>query len=242
MANLLFLDQDHARCVFQGLIIAGSAGLKDQFTECAVLSPVLVKSIARVLDVEYGGTSGLHAAISQVTDLLNGTRAVVEKKLAGKFLEEIATGELWTCGPQATVSALEEGAVETAIVWDKLKTQIVTISISNQAPSNQGGNSTAKVSNTRFAFVESDKAVVNLKTVEGEKVISKEPFIDWLIREASEHGSKVEILTDSTPESNQFCVGFGVGALLRFQVNCHGDEEEYQEGGNDLYEEEELVL
>jgi peptide subunit release factor 1 (eRF1) len=49
------------------------------------------------------------------------------------------------------------------------------------------------------------------------EIVSVTPLIEWLAQTQAETGSVIEIISDHTPETTQFCRAFGgVGAFLRF--------------------------
>ena len=46
------------------------------------------------------------------------------------------------------------------------------------------------------------------------------PVVEWLAEHFKEFGTKLEIVTNRSPEGSQFCRGFGgIGGLLRYQVD-----------------------
>ncbi len=51
-------------------------------------------------------------------------------------------------------------------------------------------------------------------------MIEKELFLDWVINNRKSFGVNVCLITDSTPEGDQFIKGFGgIGGILRYEVN-----------------------
>lgn len=96
-----------------GLILAGSAGFKNELMETDMLDKRLLPVICGVVDVSYGGENGLNEAITLSGDALQNVKFVAEKKLVSKFFEEIAldTGMI-VFGVEDTMRALELGAIE----------------------------------------------------------------------------------------------------------------------------------
>ena len=104
--------------------------LKDMFDQR------LAAKVIRTVDVSYGGENGFNQAIELVQDDLSNVKFVQEKKLiceldvwflkfitcfSGQYFDEISrdTGK-YCFAIGDTVSALEQGAVETLIIWENL--------------------------------------------------------------------------------------------------------------------------
>jgi peptide chain release factor subunit 1 len=105
-----------------GLVLAGSAGFKNELAETDMLDKRLGPVICAVLDVSYGGENGLSEAITLAGDALTNVKFVAEKKLVSKFFEEIAldTGMV-VFGVEDTMKALEVGALETMMLFEDLE-------------------------------------------------------------------------------------------------------------------------
>lgn len=104
-----------------GLVLAGSAGFKNELMETDMLDKRLHPIICAVVDVSYGGENGLNEAITLAADALSNVKFVAEKKLVSKFFEEIAldTGMI-VFGVEDTMRALELGALETVLLFEEL--------------------------------------------------------------------------------------------------------------------------
>ena len=68
-----------------------------------------------------GGENGFNQAIELSSDTLANVKFVQEKRLIGKFFDEISqdTGK-YVSGVADTLACLEMGAVDTLIVWEDL--------------------------------------------------------------------------------------------------------------------------
>jgi peptide chain release factor subunit 1 len=75
-----------------------------------------------VVDVSYGGENGFNQAIELSAEILANVKFIQEKRLIGKYFEEISqdTGK-YVFGIEDTLKGLEMGAVETLIVWENLE-------------------------------------------------------------------------------------------------------------------------
>jgi len=104
-----------------GLVLAGSAGFKNELMETDMLDKRLLSIIVGVVDVSYGGENGLNEAITLAADVLKNVKFVAEKKLVSKFFEEIALDtNMIVFGVEDTMKALEMGALETVLLFEDL--------------------------------------------------------------------------------------------------------------------------
>jgi peptide chain release factor subunit 1 len=78
-----------------GLILAGSADFKNELGKSEMFNPRLQAKVIKTIDVSYGGESGFNQAIEMYVVVLSDVKFVQEKKLIGKYFEEISqdTGE-----------------------------------------------------------------------------------------------------------------------------------------------------
>ena len=86
-----------------------------------MFDPRLRNIVIASLDVSYGQDNGLNQAISMASDAIGNVRFVQEKKVVGKFFENIAldTGMV-VFGIEDTMKALEVGALETMMLFEDI--------------------------------------------------------------------------------------------------------------------------
>ena len=106
----------------KGIIIAGSAQLKNNVVESDIFDKRLGAIVLGLLDVSYGQDMGLNHAITLGADMLSNVKFVHEKKIVGKFFESIAldTGMI-VFGVDDTMKALELGALETMLLFENIE-------------------------------------------------------------------------------------------------------------------------
>jgi len=106
----------------KGLIMAGSAQIKTNVYESDIFDARLKNIVLAQLDVSYGQDNGLNQAITMAADAMGNVRFVQEKKVVGKFFEQIAqdTG-MYVFGVADTMKALDLGALETMLLWEDLE-------------------------------------------------------------------------------------------------------------------------
>lgn len=105
-----------------GLVLAGSADFKKELSQSDLLDQRLATKILSVVDVSYGGENGFNQAVELTTETLAGVKFVREKRIVGKFFEEIAMDTRKYCyGVADTMRALEMGAVEKLLMYEDLE-------------------------------------------------------------------------------------------------------------------------
>ncbi|KAI5002294.1 hypothetical protein ZWY2020_026944 [Hordeum vulgare] len=121
LATQFFINPATSQPNVSGLILAGSADFKTELSQSDMFDQRLATKILKVVDVSYGGENGFNQAIEISAAVLSNVKFIQEKKLIGKYFEEISqdTGK-YVFGVDDTMAALEMGAVETLIVWENL--------------------------------------------------------------------------------------------------------------------------
>jgi len=180
--------------------------------------------VIKIVDIAYGGENGFNQAIELSADALRNVKFVHEKKIIGRFFEEIAKDSgKFSFGLKDTMDALEYGAVEILIIYENLEYNRLTLKdISNNmtykiVPKAQAGISKMKDDNG----------------VEFE-VIDDTPLTEWFLDNYKKFGSQMEIITDKSSEGNQFVKGFGgIGGILRYKMESTQLENDAEDAFNE---------
>lgn len=122
VATQLFITNDKPNIA--GLILAGSADFKTELSQSDMFDPRLQAKVIKLVDVSYGGENGFNQAIELAAESLQNVKFIQEKKLIGRYFDEISqdTGK-YCFGVEDTLRGLELGAVETLICWENLDIQ-----------------------------------------------------------------------------------------------------------------------
>lgn len=84
----LFITNDRPNV--EGLVLAGSADFKTELSQSDMFDQRLQAKIIKVVDVSYGGENGFNQAIDLASDSLANVKFIQEKKLIGKYFDEIS--------------------------------------------------------------------------------------------------------------------------------------------------------
>ncbi len=122
VAAQLFITNDKPNIA--GLILAGSADFKTELSQSDMCDPRLQAKVIKLVDVSYGGENGFNQAIELAAESLQNVKFIQEKKLIGRYFDEISqdTGK-YCFGVEDTLKALELGSVEILICWENLDIQ-----------------------------------------------------------------------------------------------------------------------
>lgn len=207
----MFITNDRPNV--SGLILAGSADFKTELGQSDMFDQRLQAKIIKVVDVSYGSENGFNQAIELSADTLQNVKFIQEKKLIGKYFEEISQDtNKYVFGVKETLEALKSGAVETLICWENL--DVTRYALRN---SQTGRDEVIHLTPVQ----EKDKShFVDKETGAELELVDSTPLLEWLANNYKTFGATLEIVTDKSQEGAQFVKGFGgIGALLRYSLD-----------------------
>lgn len=211
VAVQLFITNDKPNIA--GLVLAGSADFKTELSQSDMFDPRLQAKVLKLVDVSYGGENGFNQAIELSAEVLSNVKFIQEKKLIGRYFDEISqdTGK-YCFGVDETLKALEMGSVEILIAWENL--DIVRYILKNHSVDEERIlHLTPEQEKDRTHFTDKETGV-ELELVESM------PLLEWLANNYKTFGATLEIITDKSQEGSQFVKGFGgIGGLLRYRVD-----------------------
>lgn len=214
----LYISNDRPN--IEGLILAGSADFKTELGQSDMFDPRLQAKILKIVDVSYGGENGFNQAIELASEVLSNVKFIQEKKLIGRYFDEISQDTGKFCfGILDTLQALSMGAAETLIVWENLDINRYVL---------KNHNTDEEVTLQLTPEQEKDKTYfVDKETGVEYELVDKCPLLEWLANEYKTFGTTLEIVTDRSQEGSQFCKGFGgIGGILRYRVDFQSMEAE----------------
>lgn len=211
-----------------GIILAGSADFKNDLNQSDMFDNRLQSKVIKVVDVSYGGENGFNQAIELASETLSNVKFIQEKKLIGKYFEEISQDSGRVCyGIEDTLKALELGAAETLIVYENLDITRWVLKSSDASEIILHTSKPQEVDREMF---------MDKETGQEMEVIDQGAFLEWLAEKYKDFGAALEFVSDRSSEGNQFVKGFGgIGAMLRYKVNFEQladfeDEDEFYDG------------
>ncbi|KZS19786.1 Eukaryotic peptide chain release factor subunit 1 [Daphnia magna] len=211
VATQMFISNDKVTAA--GLILAGSADFKTELSQSDMFDPRLQVKIIKMVDISYGGENGFNQAIELAAESLANVKFIQEKKLIGRYFDEISqdTGK-YCFGVDDTLKALELGAVEILICWENLDIMRYMLKIpGTEATKVLHLTPEQQKDNTHFTDKESGTEM---------ELIESQPLLEWLANNYKSFGATLEIITDKSQEGSQFVRGFGgIGGILRYKVD-----------------------
>lgn len=206
-----FITNDKANVA--GLILAGSADFKNDLNQSDLFDNRLACKVIKVVDVSYGGENGFNQAIELSSETLGNVKFIQEKKLIGKYFDNISQDTGRICfGIDDTLKALELGAVETLIVFESLEITRWALKDSHGAE--------IILHTTKEQEQNNRERFMDKETGQEMEIVSQDSFLEWIAEHYREFGTTLEFVSDRSTEGNQFVKGFGgVGGILRYKVN-----------------------
>ncbi|RMX49318.1 hypothetical protein pdam_00014428 [Pocillopora damicornis] len=193
----------------------------------------LQTKVLKLVDVSYGGENGFNQAIELASEVLANVKFIQEKKLIGRYFDEISqdTGK-YCFGVEDTLKGLEMGAVDILIVWENL--EIHRIVLKNHQTDEE------KILHLNPEQEKDKTYSIDSETGVELELIEKMPLLEWLANNYKSFGATLEIITDKSQEGAQFCKGFGgIGGILRYRVDFQSmdmdPEMEYYEDSDEDY-------
>ncbi|KAH0652182.1 hypothetical protein KY289_029860 [Solanum tuberosum] len=224
LATQFYINPATSQPNVSGLILAGSADFKTELSQSDMFDPRLQAKILNVVDVSYGGENGFNQAIELSAEVLANVKFIQEKKLIGKYFEEISqdTGK-YVFGIDDTLKVLEMGAIETLIVWENLDINRYVLK------NNTSGETVIKHLNKEQDTVQSNFR--DPDTNAELEVQDKLSLLEWFANEYRRFGCSLEFVTNKSQEGSQFCRGFGgIGGILRYQLDVRAFDELSDDG------------
>lgn len=196
----------------KGIVIAGSADLKFVMQGSDHFDFRLKDKIITTVDVGYGFDQGFSQAISLAGEALTNVKYVQERKVIGRFFENIALDSGMICfGVEDTMKALEHGALETMMLFENI--EVMRYQIKNPVTGDVKIHLLNAVQEQDPKYFKDAESGVDLE------VESCEQLADWLCLHYKDYGIQIEFITDKSPDGFQYVKGFGgIGGFLRYRL------------------------
>jgi peptide chain release factor subunit 1 len=192
-----------------GVLIGGPSPTKEEFYSGEYLHHELQRRVIGLFDVSYTDESGLFELVEKAQDALQELDLVREKRLIGRFLQEVAKDGLAAYGEVEVRSALQVGAVETLLLSEDLRYERV-----NYRCPLCGAERTLTVREGVENPPMCGKDGVEMEEAERTDVVLE------LSELAESMGTKVEFISTDSEEGAMLMNAFGgIAAILRFKPN-----------------------
>ncbi len=205
MANDLFVAKRHD---LDGILVGGPSPTKDEFLDSSYLHHELEDKVIDKFDVSYTDESGLSELVNKAQTALADAELMEDKRLMDRFFNELHDGGLATYGFEATRDNLVMGSVETLLVSEDLRKEVVV--------------ATCAEGHETITFVDPDEGGEPEACGRCEAAIDdveREDAIDHLIDLADTRGTEVAFISTDFERGEQLLTAFGgVAGLLRYET------------------------
>lgn len=192
--------------------MAGCASIKVEVGGSEKFDKRLKEVVLGTFDVSYGMDNGFSQAINEAADCLKDVKFVQEKKIIGKFYEEIAqdTGKV-VFGVDDTLKAMEMGSLDRMILFEDIEVMRFELQMPDKEEK--------RVKYLNESQQKNPKHFQDPDTGAQLEIVDQQTLADWLLLYYGKFGIKIELVTDQSSESFQFVKGFGgIGGFLRYKL------------------------
>ncbi|XP_031402712.1 eukaryotic peptide chain release factor subunit 1-1-like [Punica granatum] len=213
LATQFFIDPSTGQPEVTGLFLLGAAGFKVGLSDICMFDPRLGAKILDIYRTRSGEEYAFDVAIRLSLETINIVNTIPERKLLGKYSEEIRQDPR-RCVSEVdkTLEALEMGAIEILIVLDFL-----AIDRYPDLKNTSTGEVLVKYLNR---YEERDKDnLCDSATSGGLVVQEKMSLVDWLANEHERFGRVLRFVIDTIGPGFLFGEAVrGIAGLLRYQL------------------------
>jgi len=199
----------------KGILLGGPGATKEFFYKEGFLHYELQQKVVTPLfDTGYTDEHGLKEMVEKATQTLHGLELTAEKRLIQRLLAEIRKAELGLAayGERDVAHALEIGAVETVLVSDGLRRNLVSFRC----------GSCQKAFDRSLVDEEIDPVLAGPCPSCGAAALTetaREDYVESLFRRAIDSGAQARLVSTESEEGEVLARAFGgVAALLRYPV------------------------
>jgi len=192
-----------------GVLIGGPSPTKEEFYSGEYLHHELQRRVIGLFDVSYTDESGLFELVEKAQDALQELDLIREKRLIGRFLQEVAKDGLAAYGEEEVRQSLELGAVETLLLsedlrYERVKYRCPVCEVEKVVTVKEGTENPPRC----------EKDSIEMEEVERTDVVLE------LSEMAESMGTKVEFISTDSEEGAMLMNAFGgIAAILRFKPN-----------------------
>ncbi|MFC4406858.1 peptide chain release factor aRF-1 [Haloarchaeobius iranensis] len=204
MANDLFVPERHD---LQGVLVGGPSPTKDEFLDGDYLHHELQDKVLGKFDVAYTDESGLYDLVDAAEDVLADAEIMEDKELMQDFFKQLHDGNKATYGFEPTRENLVMGSVETLLISEDLRKDVVTYDCPDGTE--------------EYELIDSRKNTPTHTCDDGTEVEAeeREDAIEFLINIAEQRGTDTKFISTDFEKGDQLYNAFGgIAGLLRYST------------------------
>ncbi|MFD1647076.1 peptide chain release factor aRF-1 [Haloarchaeobius litoreus] len=204
MANDLFVPERHE---LQGVLVGGPSPTKDEFLDGDYLHHELQDKVLGKFDVAYTDESGLYDLVDAADDVLADAEIMEDKDLMNEFFKQLHDGNKATYGFEPTRENLVMGSVETLLISEDLRKDVVTYDCPDGTE--------------EYELIDSRKNTPTHTCDDGTEaeVQEREDAIEFLMNIADQRGTETKFISTDFEKGDQLYNAFGgISGLLRYST------------------------
>jgi peptide chain release factor subunit 1 len=204
MANDLFVSRRHE---LDGVLVGGPSPTKEEFLDGDYLHHELQDNVLGKFDVAYTDESGLYDLVDAAGEVLAEREVLEDKQTMERFFKQLHDGDLATYGFEPTRENLVMGSVETLLISEDLRKDVVAYECPNGHEEHEFIDRTGETSEQTCSRCDE------------EMNDAREDAIDHLIGIAEQRGTETQFISTDFEKGEQLLTAFGgVAGLLRYST------------------------
>ncbi|MFB6268254.1 MAG: peptide chain release factor aRF-1 [Halodesulfurarchaeum sp.] len=205
MANELFVPERHE---LDGVLVGGPSPTKDEFLDGEYLHHELQEKVLGKFDVAYTDESGLYDLVDAAEEVLADAELMADKEVMERFFEELHGGDLATYGFGPTRENLVMGSVETLLISEDLRKEVVTY----ECPAGH-------VDRELVAATRETPAHSCAECGAEPETTEREDAIEHLVDIADQRGTETQFISTDFEKGEQLLSAFGgIAGILRYRT------------------------
>ena len=205
MADELFVPERHE---LDGILVGGPSPTKDEFLDGDYLHHELQDKVLGKFDVAYTDESGLYDLVDAGQEALADAELTADKQDMEEFFKELHGGERATYGFGPTRENLIMGSVETLLLSEDLRKDVVTY----ECPE---GHTDRELIDPRHETPEHTCEECG----DPPETVERDDAIEHLMAIADQRGTDTHFISTDFEKGEQLLTAFGgIAGILRYQT------------------------
>ncbi|KAI9027135.1 peptide chain release factor eRF1/aRF1 [Phycomyces nitens] len=214
-----YLVKDN-KCIVEGIVLAGSGGLKSELSKSNLFDCRLREKVVGVFNTDHGGKTGFYQAIKLSVNVITERKLLKEKRLLKSHHEESLKNSGKSCyGIVNTVNAFKSGLVAHLFIWRNLNHVRYVLN------DNSNNKRTFDISKEQADELTSCSVEDFLEEYTDMELESTTSLVEWILENCKQFGTKVDMVTELSEEGLRFVKQYeGLGGILHYKnkyVNTH---------------------
>ncbi|OAD78476.1 hypothetical protein PHYBLDRAFT_154390 [Phycomyces blakesleeanus NRRL 1555(-)] len=202
------------KCIVEGIILAGSAGLKSELYKSSLLDCRLRERVFSVVTTDHCGKTGFYQAVNLASNDIRGRKILKERHLLQNHHEETLKNASKSCyGVIDTVNALKNGLIRHLIIWRGLNYVRYDLNDSQQ------NRRVFNISEEQAEELGPCSVQEFLEEYTQMELYSTTSLVEWILETCAQFGTMVNMVSECSEEGLRFVKQYeGLGGIFYYKI------------------------